>query len=289
MTAARGQKLLDKLGRSLRDCNLIEDESENPTVTLNDIVRALITTTETHHYEFNETQTDSWARCLSDLTLDPSLAFQALKLGILPAIPRFLQRYKSSQESAMMAGDVSWSDTLIALHNFALIDDQGFPDALSKLSASGLTSIANNLARALKPGLLPSDARDAAARLSNYDAMAVPLIESGVLASLALFLPTVKPFNRLPPAVWGNEALREINHTLQVRTVCQTLAHPQCMRFSGPHLIIHAVPHFEPNVTRVLHSSANSHYCTGILYPFSRPWRCSCTFTPRQAERRTCQ
>ena len=222
-----GQKLLDKLGRSLRDCNLIEDEAENPTDhSLNDIVRTLIATTEPQHYEFNETQADSWARCLSDLTLDRSFAVKALQLNILPAIPRFLQRYKSSQESAMMAGDVSWSDTLIALHNFALLEDQGFPEALAKLTPSDFTIIANNLATALKPGMLPSDARDAASRLSNYDAMTVPLIESGVLASLASFIPTVKPFNRLPPAVWGNEALREINHSLQVSPT-QTSRAPQ--------------------------------------------------------------
>lgn len=216
MAAARGQKLLDKCGRLLRDCNLIEDESESVTATLPELVRALIATTEPGHYEFNETQCDAWARCISDLTLDRSIAVEALRLGILPALPRFLKRYKSSHEAAAMTADISWSDTLIGLHNFALLEEKGFPEALAKLSAADMSAIALNLARALKPGLYPSDARDAASRLCNYDIMTGPLIESGVLLSLALFIPTVKPFNRLPQALWGPEALREINHTLQV-------------------------------------------------------------------------
>ena len=122
----------------------------------------------------------------------------------------------SMQAAEFSCLHVCRSDVLISLHNFALLEDKGFPEALAKLSASDLTNIATNLARALKPGVLPTDARDAAARLSNYEAMAAPLIDAGVLTSLVLFLPTVKPFNRLPPAIWGPEALREINNTLQV-------------------------------------------------------------------------
>ena len=186
MAAARGQKLLDKCGRLLRDCNLIEDESESATATLPELVRALVATTEPGHYEFNETQCDAWARCISDLTLDRAIAVDSLRLGILPAIPRFLKRYKSSHEAAAMTADISWSDTLIGLHNFALLEEKGFPEALAKLSAADLTALATNLARALKPGLYPSDARDAASRLCTYELMAGPLIDSGVLLSLAL-------------------------------------------------------------------------------------------------------
>lgn len=39
-------------------------------------------------------------------------------------------------------------------------------------------------------------------------------MESGIVAALATFIPTVKPLNRLPPNLWGPEALREINHSL---------------------------------------------------------------------------
>jgi hypothetical protein len=60
-----------------------------------------------------------------------------------------------------------------------------------------------------------ADARDAAARLANYEAMVDPLIDAGVLGSLVQFIPTVKPLNRLPPTHWGPDALREINNTLQ--------------------------------------------------------------------------
>ncbi len=143
------QKLLDKCQRMLRDCNLIEGESES-AATLSEVVKALVSATDPTHYEFNETQTDTWARAISDLTLDRNLAVEALKLGILPSLPRYLQRYKSGHVAT--AGDVGWSDALISLHNFALLEEQGFPEALSQLSESDLTAIANNLARALKPG-----------------------------------------------------------------------------------------------------------------------------------------
>ena len=107
MTAARGQKLLDKMGRLLREVNLLDDEGEESAPsTLPEIVGALVATTEPTHYEFNESQCDAWARCSSDLTTDRSLAVEALRLGILPALSRFLQRYKSSP--VVMAGDVSW-------------------------------------------------------------------------------------------------------------------------------------------------------------------------------------
>ncbi|GAX82881.1 hypothetical protein CEUSTIGMA_g10307.t1 [Chlamydomonas eustigma] len=157
-------------------------------------------------------QCDSWARTVSDLTLDKNLAMEALKLGILSAISRFLHRYKSNQHAVP---GVSWADALISLHNFALLEENGFPEALAELGADDLTALATNLSKALKPGLHPSDARDAAARLANYEPMMAPLIDSGILRSLVAFIPTVKPLNRIPSATWSPDTMREINNTLQ--------------------------------------------------------------------------
>jgi hypothetical protein len=63
---------------------------------------------------------------------------------------------------------------------------------------------------------LPSstEARDAAARLALFEPMTNHLIDSGVLAAIAAYIPSVKPLSRLPPSQWGPLALREINNSL---------------------------------------------------------------------------
>lgn len=68
--------------------------------------------------------------------------------------------------------------------------------------------------RLAPPYFACTDARDATARLAIYEPMMGPLIDSGVLTCLINYVPTVKPFNRLPPAQWGQDTLREINNTL---------------------------------------------------------------------------
>jgi hypothetical protein len=146
--AAKGLKLLEKCMKMLKDCNLVTEECDD-SVSLPAVVKILISTIDESHSEFTMAQCDSWARCASDLTLDKGLAVEALKLGILSAISRFLQRYKSGQNA--VAG-VSWADALISLHNLALLEDSGCLEALEKLGAEDLKALATNLSKALKPG-----------------------------------------------------------------------------------------------------------------------------------------
>lgn len=146
------KKLLERASKGLREAGLLQP-SDAETSTVPEVVRALIATAGSSQAEtLNETQIKAWAAAVGDLASDRTLAVEALQLGILPAMPQFLQRYKGSSTQA----DISWSDALVGLHNLALCEDQGFPDALELLDPSDRKAIAMHLAYALKPGLHPS-------------------------------------------------------------------------------------------------------------------------------------
>jgi hypothetical protein len=151
---AKASKCLAQCKGLLSEVGLSAEGDNATPASVAKVVRTLLASVDPGHAELTEGQIDNWARCISDLTLDRSLAVEALRLGVLPALPRFLDRYKNKHQP--VSGDVGWSDALIALHNFALLEDAGFPDALAKLAPIDLRAIAFNLARALKPGLYPS-------------------------------------------------------------------------------------------------------------------------------------
>jgi hypothetical protein len=144
-------KLLDKCGKRLRECFLLQSS----TNTLQEVIHVLLETSSESHAPLDETQISSWARCCSDLAFDRDLAIEALKLGVLPALVRYLVRYKSSPTSDLEAIE-SWSDALIALHNFALLEDAGFPEALARLDSASLHAVAANLVLAIKSNRCPA-------------------------------------------------------------------------------------------------------------------------------------
>ena len=164
-------QLLEQCAGLLRECGLLSaaqhaDGSAAPA-SLSHIVDCLITSTAPEHAELDSAQVGAWARCLSDLTQLNELAEQALQQGVLPALPRYLQRYKSNPPPAAapvpvltartpVPKDGAWADALLSLHNFALLQDKGFTDALGKLQQPDLEAIAANLALALQPGRVPA-------------------------------------------------------------------------------------------------------------------------------------
>eukprot|EP00955_Chlamydomonas_euryale_P027208 286944-Chlamydomonas_euryale.AAC.5 len=154
--SSKAQKQLEKCRAQLADVGIPKSGEVSGPLTVSVLVKTLLSAVDPAHATMVDDQINAWARCVSDLTLDRTLAVEALKVGLLPALPRFLELYKNNRQP--VTNDVAWSDALIALHNFALLDDKGFPEALAKLAPIDLKAIATNLARALKPGLYPAGA-----------------------------------------------------------------------------------------------------------------------------------
>ena len=92
---ASAKKLLERSAKALQEAEppLLGDD-DGPS--LSDIVSTLVASASA----LNEDQAAAWARACSDITLDRGLAIQALDLGILPALPRFLQRFTDQPQQA---------------------------------------------------------------------------------------------------------------------------------------------------------------------------------------------
>ena len=116
-------KNIERAYELLTDTSLLH-ESEQCSV--HSVCRGLANSVAPNAAGMDNTQIESWARAISDLTLDRTGAEMAIKLGALQSIINFLKRYKSSEDLNRIA-DVSWSDVLIATHNFALLGEARSP------------------------------------------------------------------------------------------------------------------------------------------------------------------
>ena len=114
---SKPSKYIERAYELLTDTSLLH---ETETCNVQSVCRGLANSVAPNAAGMDATQVECWARAISDLTLDRTGAETAIKLGTLQSIINFLKRYKSSEDLNRIA-DVSWSDVLIATHNFALL------------------------------------------------------------------------------------------------------------------------------------------------------------------------